>query len=66
MVAIAITETAVIHDSCSEAAAPTPTAIGKPKMNTRRNDANAAAFGPAAMKPVTAAGAPSYTSGVQT
>ena len=37
----------------------TAVAIGKPKTNTRMNEAKPAAFGPAAMKAVTGVGAPS-------
>src|SRR3954469_12696260 len=46
------------------ASAHVPRSGSKAERNTRANAANAAAFTPVDMKPVTAGGAPSYASGV--
>src|SRR5476649_2709030 len=55
IVAAAIVQRISLHWACSGANA---------ERNTRTNAANAAAFTPVDMKPVTAGGAPSYASGV--
>src|SRR5205807_6692250 len=59
---IALTQT-VLGCVVKEALAAT---MGKPKMKTRMNDANPAAFGPAAVKAVTSVRAPSKTHRDQT